>query len=92
MDCVLHAERRQQPWLKQTHRALLETLPDGTFVADGDTAWLVRGDTLHAWSNDGYQARRTRPRRLEVTVLTPPSIVGVIRAGYPVGVHPSATA
>ena len=90
LDEVLHAERRSGPWLKRTHRAPVATLPDGAYIALDDHAWLVHCDALHAWTADGYAERRTRPTTGEVTVLTPPSIVGVLQAGYPARVHPSA--
>jgi hypothetical protein len=92
MDDVLHVERRERPWSKRTHVADLSTLPDGTYIALDDAAWLVLGDTLLAWSPVGYQVRKPKPRVGDVTVLTPPSIVGVLRAGYPVHLHPSVSA
>jgi hypothetical protein len=90
MDAVLHAERRVRPWVKRTHVAELPSLPDGAYVALDGQAWLVHGDRLLAWSADGYLQRAARPPAGEVTVLTPPSIVAVLRAGYPAEVHPSA--
>jgi hypothetical protein len=92
MDDVLHVERRDRAWSKRTHVADLSTLPDGAYVGFDDTAWLVLGDTLLAWSPVGYQVRQPRPPVGDVTVLTPPSIVGVLRAGYPVHLHPSVSA
>jgi hypothetical protein len=70
----------------------MELLPDGVFVALDERAWLVRGETLRAWSPGGYVERRSRPSAGRVTVLTPPSVVAVIRAGYKPGTHPSGTA
>ena len=54
-------------------------------------AWLVTGDGLRAWTYGGYTDRRTCPRE-PVTVLTPPSIVAAMRAGWRPDVHPSARA
>lgn len=90
MDRVLHAERLDGR-RKRTHRARLATLPDGTYVAFDATAWLVWRDELLAWSDTGY-AQRQPARDATVDVLTPPSIVALVAAGYPVGVHPSAHA
>ena len=90
MDAVLHPERRVRPWVKRTHLAPFQSLPDGTYVALEGQAWLVRGDRLLAWSADGYIQRAARPPAGSVTVLTPPSIVAVLRAGYQAEVHPSA--
>jgi len=89
MDARLHAERRRGPWIKRTYTAELETLPDGSYITLDDRPWLVLGDTLHAWSAAAYEDRRRRPTG-EVVVLTPPSIVAVLRAGYAADVHPSA--
>jgi len=90
MDVVLHAERRVRPWVKRTHVAAFSSLPDGTYVALDGQAWLVHGDRRLAWSADGYHHRAPRPVGGDVTVLTPPSIVAVLRAGYQAEVHPSA--
>jgi hypothetical protein len=90
MDAVLDAERRVRPWVKRTHLADFQNLPDGTFVELDGHAWLVRGDTILAWSASGYLQRTARPPAGSVTVLTPPSIVAVLRAGYKAEMHPTA--
>lgn len=89
MDAVLHVERRDGPFRKRTYCAQLDELPDGCYVELDGRAWMVRADALLAWSVDRYTERQQR-RAAEVRVLTPPSIVGVLRTGYPVGLHPSA--
>jgi hypothetical protein len=88
MDAVLHTERRVRPWVKRTYAGVWTELPTGTYVALDGRAWLVLDDVLRAWSPDRYGDRRRRPTDGEVTVLTPPSLVAVLRAGYPVAVHP----
>ena len=55
-----------------------------------DKELLVLNDRLLAWSPDRYVERRPRPRGGAVTVLTPPSIVAVLQAGYRTNLHPSA--
>jgi hypothetical protein len=90
MDGVLHHERRARPWVKRTHIANADELPDGAYIALDGKAWLVRGDELLEWSPDGYVSRRVRPRNTQLTLLTPPSIVAVLQAGYAAGVHPGA--
>ena len=89
MDTALHTERRVRPWHKRTHQAGIEFLPDGSLAALDGVAWLVHGGQLYAWSADGYVESRPRPASAEVAVLTPPSILAVLRAGYRPGVHPS---
>ena len=90
MDVVLHDERRTAPWRKRTHTAEIASLPDGSYIALDGRAWLVYGEWVHAWSPDGYVERQRRPPSGTVSMLTPPSIVGVLRAGYRSVVHPSA--
>jgi hypothetical protein len=90
MDARLHMERRGGPWQKRTHRASGDSLPDGTFIALDQRAWLVRGDRLLEWSPEGYREGRDRSEIGEVSVLTPPSMLAILRAGYLVGMHPTA--
>jgi hypothetical protein len=90
LDGVLHLERRVRPWVKRTFTADLATLPDGSYITLDERAWLVLDGVLLAWSADGYHDRRRRPIAGTVTVLTPPSIVAVLHAGYQATLHPSA--
>ena len=88
MDERLHAER-----LAPHRRAKLGALPDAAFVLRESEPWLVFGDALLRWSPSGYAERVTRPRTGAATVITPPSLLAVLRAGFtgvvPL-VHPSA--
>jgi hypothetical protein len=91
LDAALHAERlagRQ----RRTYTARLANLPAGTLVATpGQPApWLVGSAHLWCWSFTGYTPGPAWEGAREVAVLTPPSIVNTLAAGYPVWVHPSA--
>ncbi len=88
MDAVLHCQRIDGR-AKRTHRDDLGALPNGAFVVIENTAWLVYGGHLYAWSDAGYGAARPR-REGEIEVLTPQPIVMILRAGYRPAVHPSA--
>lgn len=90
MDLVLH-EQRMEGRAKRTYRDDLSSLPDGTFVALENAAWLVYGTYLYEWSDTGYTSRRPRLPGA-VDVLTPPAIVSILRAGYRPAVHASASA
>lgn len=90
MDAVLHRERVDGR-AKRTYRDDLSALPDGTFVALENDAWLVRGEYLYAWSDSGYGARRPRYQGA-IDVLTPQAVVTILRAGYEPSIHPSAKA
>jgi len=90
MDAVLHRQRVDGR-AKRTHRDDADGLPDGTFVAIDGAAWLIRGTAICAWSDTGYTSHRPRPHG-EIDVLTPRSIVTLLRAGYEPAIHPSASA
>jgi hypothetical protein len=93
IDNRLHVERLAADRSKRTFVAALDELPDGVFVtvpAWGELAYLVWAGQLLAWSPGGYGERQPRPKGIEVNVLTPPSIVKAIRAGYEPEIHSSA--
>lgn len=91
VDRQLHQERCLPKRQKRTYAAALDTLPDGAFITFESQACLVWKNELLAWSPGGYQSRLVRPSGLTVTVLTPPSIVNALLAGYPVDVHESVS-
>jgi hypothetical protein len=88
MDVVLQRERLQGR-AKRTHEMPVDDLPDGTFIAIDASAFALRGSAMLRWSPSGYFETRPRPHDT-VTVLTPPSIVAVLSAGYQPQWHPSA--
>jgi hypothetical protein len=90
IDTVLHDERRSAPWQKRTYAADIASLPDGSYIALDERAWLVHGEWVHAWSPDSYVEHQRRPASGVVRVLTPTSIVAALRAGYRSRVHPSS--
>jgi hypothetical protein len=82
IDEQLHAERvGGEVASRRFHRARLDDLPDGAFVLESGAPWLVTGRDLLLWTPAGYSGRRRRPSG-DVTVLTPPSLVDVLRAGW----------
>lgn len=88
MDIALHRERLQGR--KKRLHALSEplaTLPDGAMIAAGGSAWLIVGGRWFRWSPAGYAARHA-PLFVD-GLLTPPSTVAVLRAGYRPVFHPS---
>jgi hypothetical protein len=94
VDARLHAERLEPGGrAPRHHEASLDELPDGAFVLWEGAPRLVLDAGLLAWSPSGYGDRIPRPARRGSVVLTPPSLVAVLRAGWrPVVpfVHPSA--
>jgi hypothetical protein len=67
-------ERRLQP-------VAYHGLPDGAFVLHEDAPKLVLGGTLRRWSLAGYGPAKPRPAGT-ATLITPPSLVEVLRAGW----------
>ena len=92
MNAQLHRERI----VPGTHRRRLHEmpwndLPDGTFVLLDDSPAVVVGGTVVPWTTEGYQTPVPRPRAGTATVITPPSTVAALRAGYPVQIDETAT-
>lgn len=76
---------------KRAHRDRLGNLPDGAMVdLDGD-AWLVGAGRLQRWTSHGYDTTTAIEPDRPAWVLTPPTTVHVLRAGYRPVLHPSAT-
>jgi hypothetical protein len=94
MDERLHQERLEPGTRAQRHhRAPIEELPDGTFVLRSGGAYLVLGPSLLRWTNAGYAERASRPAGGIATVITPPTLVGVLgaeRAPVVPFLHPTA--
>lgn len=89
MDEVLHGERLAGKD-KRMHRRSIDELPDAAMIAIEGDAFAVRGKRLLRWTPMGYAEEQPRPRRIEVEVLTPPSILAVLSRGYAPLWHPSA--
>jgi hypothetical protein len=90
MDAVLQAERLVAAAARPPRE--VARLPAGAMVRIERQASLVLGNgRLRPWSFGGYGEVVDAPRG-PVTVLTPPSMVTVLAAGYVPRVHPSAVA
>jgi hypothetical protein len=92
VDRVLHEERWMRGGAKPTHDAVLSSLPGGVLVERGGGARLLWRGRLFPWSFEGYGRPEKVSPNERVTVLTPRSIVGAIRAGFVPQVHGSAGA
>jgi hypothetical protein len=89
MDVVLHRERLDGR-TKRLHKRSIDALPDGAMIALDGEAFAVRGKHLLQWSASGYDGKRKRFAGIDVDVLTPPAIIGVLKEGYAPLWHPSA--
>jgi hypothetical protein len=89
IDAVLHRERLEAR--KKRLHALptpIEELPDGAMVQDGAESYLIARGRALAWSPAGY---REGPSVLQsAMLLTPPSTVRALSAGYRPVLHRSA--
>jgi len=90
MDAVLQEERLTPERAKRTYYASLDTLPGGTFIRWQGAPHLVLASWLLPWDFAGYGTPIERPSAATVEVLTPPSIVAVLSAGFCPSLHPTA--
>jgi hypothetical protein len=90
IDARLHGERLAH----RRHMAAMDELPDGAFVLRDGAPWLIRGGALLRWTPGGYAERAERPSGGRAELITPPSLVAVLRAGWDDAavplLHPSA--
>jgi hypothetical protein len=85
MNAQLHRERIVPgTHRRQWHDLPWADLPDGTFVLLDEGPAVVVGATVVPWTTEGYGSPVARPRAGTATVITPPSTLAVLRAGYPV--------
>jgi hypothetical protein len=94
IDTQLHSERlADSTGERRFHEAPFDGLPDGAFVLYHGRPSLVLGSWLLAWSPGGYLERRRRPGDALATMITPPSLVALLRSGrtslVPI-LHPTA--
>jgi hypothetical protein len=90
MDEILHAERLTPERQKRTYAEKLGNLPDGSIVAgEGGKSYVVHKGKLLQWSPIGYSEVLTLPNHQLLRVLTPPSVVKTLAAGYVLEPHPS---
>ena len=94
IDAQLHAERVDpRTRERRIHRTEVSSLPDGAVLLVEGGPHLVAGRDLLRGTPAGYEAGATRPERGAVPVITPPSLVEVLRRGWDPAVpllHPSA--
>ena len=95
MDKVLHPERvegRGKHRHKPTFTTSFGSIPDGVMfhVGEGDQAALLKWKGRPwVWLAQGYGEGTWMDQGQAVEVLTPRTVVEVIRAGYIPGVHGS---
>ena len=90
IDAVLHMERLGGR-CKRLHPLpmSIKELPDGAMVQAGERNYLITGARPLLWTFDGY-CEASLPLA-GVRLITPPSTVRALQAGYRVTLHESAT-
>jgi hypothetical protein len=88
IDAVLHVERLDRG-RKRLHGLPggIDELPDGTVIAAAGGAYTLAQGRAFRWTVHGYEGPVETPRAN--AVLTPPSTLGALRAGYRPMLHPS---
>jgi hypothetical protein len=93
IDARLHDERIDDASReRRLHAMAYHALPDGAFVLHDGEPKLVLGAFLLSWTPAGYTRPARRPAG-EATLITPPSLVALLRSGWDSSVpvlHPSA--
>ncbi|MDO8979037.1 MAG: hypothetical protein Q7V17_07375 [Afipia sp.] len=81
MDAVLHSERLDSGE-KRLHplRVSPLKLPDGAMVTSEGESYLIANNEVWRWSFAGYS--RASTSLTDARLLTPPSIINTLRAGY----------
>lgn len=89
IDTVLHHERLDHG-KKRLHALLVpfDLLPEGAMVQRGEESFLVTQGRALLWSPAGYVAVEHPPD--EAALLTPPSTLRAMNAGYQPVLHPTA--
>jgi hypothetical protein len=89
IDAQLHRERRASAPRQAESGTTLEeeaiaALPDGAMVAANGVAFATKAGRLLPWGFEGYGATVSRATLggAEIRLLTPPTTIAVLRAGY----------
>ena len=89
IDAVLHAERLDGR-AKRLHAlpCAIDELPDGAMVAEAGESFLIAAGRAMRWSFAGYHVADIKLD--DAPLLTPPSTLKALRAGYCPTLHASA--
>lgn len=90
MDEVLHAERWASRSGGEPASRPAVSSADGAMVLHEGAPHLVLEGRLWRWSFDGYRPVPAQRDSAPAITITPPSILGVLAAGYRPMLHPSA--
>jgi hypothetical protein len=89
IDAVLHRERFASSRKLHPLPMPIEKLPDGAMVQAGEGSYLIVGGKPLRWSFAGYRAAESAIA--EAMLITPPSTLRALAAGFHPVLHPSAS-
>lgn len=89
MDEVLHRQRLQAK-NKATYEAAWQELPDGAMIKNKDVIFAKKDAVALRWFSHGYERWPKLHFGGDVSCLTPPMIVAILKSGYKPHWHPSA--
>lgn len=91
VDDIIHQERLKPNGAKNTFTSNLKELPDGVMISipNQPESFLYHKNHLFLWSPSGYISSYKVESDQLVSVLTPKSIVEVLKAGYKCHIHDS---
>jgi hypothetical protein len=87
IDAVLHRERLASAKRLHPLPMRIERLPDGAMVQSGDESFLIVDGKPLKWTPSGY--RKVEGELRDAKLLTPPSTVRALAAGYRAVLHGS---
>ncbi len=89
IDAVLHHERLDHGKKRMHTLAVpIAQLPDGAMIQEGEESFLVTQGKVLLWSPAGYTRAARQPDQAKL--LTPPSTLRALKAGYQPVLHPTA--
>jgi len=82
IDEIIHAERMNADGSKKTVEIAAKNFPDGTFILFENNPYLINANQMYPWAPEGYGKPIDLPAAKKLIVLTPPSILNVLKQGY----------
>lgn len=90
MDGRLHAERMVSAPHGARPAITMDEAPDGAVFSEGDAFFVRRNGRRLVWGFDGYREAGKVDASWRLHLVTPPTTIAVLAAGYQPVWHPSA--